>query len=72
MAIIVILAILFSCILLILCLPVSYALTIHMGTPFHIEGQADGAGNWLMHPGPIRWERNRIMNCICAGSAALP
>ena len=42
MAIIVILAILFSCILLILCLPVSYALTIHMGTPFHIEGQ----GRW--------------------------
>lgn len=39
MAIIVILAILFSCILLILCLPVSYALTIHIGTPFHIEGQ---------------------------------
>ena len=42
MAIIVILAILFSCILLILCLPVSYALTIHIGTPFHIEGQ----GRW--------------------------
>ena len=42
MAIVVVFAILFSCILLILCLPVSYALTIHMGTPFHIEGQ----GRW--------------------------
>ena len=42
MAIIVILAILFSCILLILCLPVSYALTIHMGTPFTSKARADG------------------------------
>lgn len=42
MAIIVILAILFSCILLILCLPISYALTVHIGTPFRIEGQ----GQW--------------------------
>lgn len=40
MAIIVVLAILFSGILLILCLPITYALTIHIGTPFQIEGQS--------------------------------
>lgn len=42
MAIVVVLAILFSCILLILCLPITYALTVHIGTPFQVEGQ----GSW--------------------------
>lgn len=32
MAIVVVLAILFSCILLILCLPITYALTVHISS----------------------------------------
>ena len=70
MAIVVVLAILFSCILLILCLPITYALTIHIGTPF--QAREAGAGSWPMHPGPIPWAKNRITSCIPAGSAALP
>lgn len=47
MAIVVILAILFSFILLILCLPISYGLTIHIGTPFHIEGYGRWGQKWV-------------------------
>ena len=72
MAIVVVLAILFSCILLILCLPITYALTVHIGTPFQVEAREAGAGSWPIHPGPIPWAKNRITSCIPAGSAALP
>ena len=72
MAIVVVLAILFSCILLILCLPITYALTVHIGTPFQVEGQGSWGRKLADASCPIPWAKNRITSCIPAGSAALP